>query len=124
MGPQTELDVGRRCHRVAGNQESDVPDPGRLQDLRTLLEVVPGEDSYRLSNEELERRDRRAAKGGRIEFREHDVRGLRDLEALQRDILLVEQAEADEGELAHGGPYHRASPIRIFGNGVIGWESR
>ena len=32
--------------------------------------------------------------------------------------------EADEGELAHGGPYHRASPIRIFGNGVIGWESR
>src|SRR5881409_1474543 len=35
MGPQAELDVGRRRHGIAGDQERDVPVPRRLQDLAT-----------------------------------------------------------------------------------------
>ena len=101
--PEAELDVGRRRHRVAGDEEGHGPVAGGFQDLPTLLEVLPGKDVDRLPDHHAEGLQGRAPEARRVELREHGVRGPRGLEPLHGDVLLVEEAEPDEDEFPHGG---------------------
>src|SRR5439155_24656482 len=68
--PEAELDVGRRRHRVAGDEEGHGPVAGGFQDLRALLEVLPGQNMDRLPYHEAEGLECRPPEGRRVELRE------------------------------------------------------
>jgi len=74
-------------------------------------------DADRLADEELQRLQGRPAEARRVELREDDVRAAGGLETLQRDVLLVEEAEADEDELPHGGPAIPPPVMNVEGAG-------
>src|SRR5438445_1504827 len=101
--PHPELGVGCRRHRIAGDEEGRGPVAGGLEDLGPLLDVLAGEDADRLAHGELQGLDGRPAQARRVELREDGVRGPGGLDALHGDVLLVEEAEADEDEFPHRG---------------------
>src|SRR3989337_2267803 len=101
MGPQPQLDMRRRRHRIAGNEKRHAPVSRGFEDLRSLFELLSSQDTSRLSNEKLQRLHGRPSQARGIEFREYGVRIPGGLEALDSDVLLIEQPEADEDELLH-----------------------
>src|SRR2546428_2004880 len=93
----------RRGHRVPGDQESYRSLAGRLDDVGALLQVLAREDANRLPDHEPKGLYGRPEQARGIELREDGVRRPRNLDALQGDVFLVEQPEADEHELPQGG---------------------
>src|SRR5438876_324390 len=102
-GPQTEIHMGRRGHRITDDEERDLLFRSRLQNRPTVLHVGPREHSNFLPDELLYGSDRGARQARRVELREDDVGRARFIEAAQRDAFLVVEAQADEHQFTHGG---------------------
>ena len=103
MGPEPQIDVRRRDHRIARGEEDDALVFGRVENpVGLLFDACPVPDLDVDPVIRFEFLDRGADQSAGVELRERAVRVPEGLLSLDGDRTFVVQAEADEGEHSPG----------------------
>jgi len=92
VGPQAEIHVRRRHHRVARDEEPDAFHGGMLQEHRPRFHVLSVEDGQRLPDHRRQFLGGGPPKGRRVELREQGVAGASLVEPVEGHVPLVVQA--------------------------------